>query len=916
MMRLMLEREFLGWDRPFLNELVSWLLARREELPFSLVVVPTAQSGRRLREELASAANAVLAPKVVTPGSLLQNARAEAAPDWVERLAWTEALQNIRDWTPYQALLAGAPGEGPDGLAGLATEMISLRRSLQENGLTLASAASRLRHTVEAERWVAMAALEALAENHLHAWKFESGSRALSHGLRLPEGPIILAGVTDIPPLLDRALSLIPQRVSVLIAAPESEAEHFSETGRPLADWSHRPIPWLGTTQVVADPRQQAAEAWKAVAAGGLPSDRIALGTADTEVGGELARTFTRNGWTAFQPSAAAAGGGLGRWLGTWRRWLDSPTLAGMADLLTLPESGPLVGGRRAQKAKRLAEMRDQWMALTPEDLARRMDGREWRSDFERDLSHEVLEAARSLEAWRSRLQHGDLPEALGEFLRKISRAADEEAVTAAAEWLEQASGLMRQVSRGPGFWIELMVSSLPTATVTPPEGRVIDVQGWLELLHEPGEHLVLCGMNEGKVPARGGGEPWLGEACRIALGLTTDADRAARDAYLLRALLEARRDGGRIDVFCGKSGAGGDTLLPSRLLLAATRDELPGRVKTLFREVEPPDAGIRWQADWRWATPAKPLPTRLSVTSLSDYLVCPYRYYLKHAMGMRTSEANRSEWNARDFGNVAHEVLERWGRDSKARSSNESEALEAWFSAELDKVVAAWFGESPPLAVRLQTMALRQRLGWVARVQACEHAAGWEVIEVERKFEIPVGNCRLVGKIDRIDRHREDGLLRVIDYKTGKVDGVEGSHRKKIITSTRIPVHLGSDGPARCVDAKGKPHRWHNLQLPLYAAALLPDEEVLPQPCYFTIGSTAADVALLEWKDFSEEDVSAATQCAEWIAEQIAAGVFWPPAESVGYDDYRLLTSGKTLEEAVIPPHLPAEEPEPLATA
>ena len=55
-------------------------------------------------------------------------------------------------------------------------------------------------------------------------------------------------------------------------------------------------------------------------------------------------------------------------------------------------------------------------------------------------------------------------------------------------------------------------------------DGRVIDVQGWLELFYEPGKHLVLCGMNEGMVPARNAGDPWLGEAAGKQLGLIVNA--------------------------------------------------------------------------------------------------------------------------------------------------------------------------------------------------------------------------------------------------------------------------------------------------------------------------------------------------------------------------------------------------------
>ena len=87
----MVERVFLGWDRPFLTAAVDWLLERRDGLPEMLVVVPTAQSGRRLREALAEAAGAVLSPKIATPGSFLQTRDAEAAADWAdEATGWPE----------------------------------------------------------------------------------------------------------------------------------------------------------------------------------------------------------------------------------------------------------------------------------------------------------------------------------------------------------------------------------------------------------------------------------------------------------------------------------------------------------------------------------------------------------------------------------------------------------------------------------------------------------------------------------------------------------------------------------------------------------------------------------------------------------------------------------------------------------
>ena len=906
MLPAMVERVFLGWDRPFLTRAVAWLLERRDELPGMRVVVPTAQSGRRLREALAEAAGALLSPRIVTPGSFLQARDDEAAADWIERVAWVEVLENVADWSAYEALFPEPPGEGKDWAGGLAREMVRLRHSLQENGLLLSTAARKLRETVEAERWEALGKLEDLVERKLLSWGRQSRSRLLAEGLKMPAGisRIVLAGVADLPPLVERAWLAWDVPVTALIGAPENEAGNFSAVGRPLPGWAERALPWPdGQVRVVADPRQQAAEALRVIGEMRTPSNEVALGSADGEVGDELARAFTREGWVAFHPAAATVARGLARWFKIWGEWLADPTLATMADLLALPETGVLVAGKRAQKAKTLAELRDRWMVARTEDLQRRIAAENFRNERDKESAGELCKAAEALEGWRGSFLGGSFSGAMARLLAALGRTgpATEDAANAVADWLAGAAPLMDRVNRGAGFWIELMLSEIPSPAPQPPEGRVLDVQGWLELFHEPGRHLVLCGMNDGKVPARSGGEPWLSEASRERLGLTKDADRAARDAYLYQSMLEARRDGGRVDVICGKSGAGGESLLPSRLLLAAGRDELPERVKALFKEVEPPEAGLRWHADWQWTPRTVEPPQRLNVTSLGDYLACPFRYYLKHAVKMQGSEAGRAEWNARDFGTVAHEVLERWGRDTEARDFEKTEAIHGWLSAELDRVVAEWFGKRVPLAVRIQTEALRQRFLWLSRVQAANRLDGWQVVDVERKVELPAGEALIVAQIDRIDRHRESGRLRVLDYKTGKVDGVDKAHRKKLSAASTLPRHLGLECPAVYAgEDKGKSadFLWHNLQLPLYAAALVARGEALPAPCYFTLRSTEAEVAIHEWTDFEIADLDAARSCADWVAGQIAAGVFWPPAEKVTYDDFEVLAAGRVFEE------------------
>jgi ATP-dependent helicase/nuclease subunit B len=909
----MVVREFLGWDEPFLGPLVTWLLARKALLPQMWIVVPTAQSARRLREALAEKSGALLSPKMVTPGSFLKLASTPQAADWIDHLAWVEVLESLDDWSEFTAIFPEKPSQLAGWANALADEMVKLRRTLQENGLTLAIAASKLTDTIESDRWQALARLEEKVETRIGNWGFTSRSQVLNRQFSLPTDIAhwVFAGVPEIPPLLERAASAWPREISVLIGAPQEYSDQFSALGKPLAAWTAQKLTWpageTGSIQVVADPRQQALEAVKMIATKATKSDQIALGSADPEVATELAKALTRSGWIAFHPAEAPVQNSLVRWLKLWCHWLTDPKLATVADLLAHSETGLLVGGKRAQKAQQLCKVRDRWMVLSTADLRRRVLAERESHPAQTSAAGELLAACETLEGWRKSFLREHFTSVIPRMLELIAKTSSQTAEDAGQllEWWAAATPLIRQLDRDAVFWIDLMLSSFPAAPAQPPEGRVIDVQGWLELFHQPGLHLVLCGLNEGSLPARSGGEPWLSEASRSRLGLISDASRHARDAFLYQALLESRRAAGRVDILCGKSGSSGDSLLPSRLLFACQRDELPQRVKQLFREIEPDEASLSWQPDWQWKPTEKTAPTRLSVTSLSSYLACPLRYYLKHVLAMQKSEAERGEWNARDFGTIAHEVLERWGRDPSARVLDDAAAIHPWLSAELDRVVEEWFGSEIPLAIRIQTEALRSRFLWFAEVQSQQRSEGWEIVDVERKVELAFGDCCVVAKIDRIDRHRDSGRLRVIDYKTGSVKSVDKSHRQMVTATSQFPDHFTTADPViYAAEEKGKAvqFRWHNLQLPLYAAAVYERENQLPRPCYFTLGATEPEVALHEWSDFEKTDLQAARNCTEWIVAQITAKVFWPPANRVEYDDYHILAAGHDLLEMIAP--------------
>ena len=172
--------ELLDWTRPFNDVFGDWLWERRDRLPGMLVIVPTAQSGRRLRQGLAERGGA-LAPRVRTSGFFLQCG--EGAPESVEILAWVEVLEDISDWSAFSEAFPNPPvGEGSGWALGLAKSLAEVRAALLPSGLTMRQAAMRMRGTVDQGRWHDLARLEKQVEELLQDWGRKSRIRLLQEG--------------------------------------------------------------------------------------------------------------------------------------------------------------------------------------------------------------------------------------------------------------------------------------------------------------------------------------------------------------------------------------------------------------------------------------------------------------------------------------------------------------------------------------------------------------------------------------------------------------------------------------------------------------------------------------------------------------------------------------------------------------
>ncbi len=920
------ERVFLGWDAPLVTKVIDYLWQRRAHLPTMMVVVPTAQSGRRLREMLAERGGC-LAPQVVTPTFFFREG-AGAGGALAELIAWEQTLKAV-DWSHYEEIIPVGAASGDEGARGLIQQIQSIRAELAESGHDLFIAASRLpADHAEKSRWEALSKLEKEYRFSMRKLGYsdpQDGKRKAAAEFKIPDGvtQLVLAGVPDPVPLAQTVWQRWASDISieVLIHAPSDESHAFNEWGQPLtAVWTDRTLE-VGSNENITlceTPADQAKAAVRAISdtlseKESIGRNDLALGVCDSAILPEVTRVFAERGWTIFDPGGKTLGQtGFLSWLEELCRWLDRGDVRTLSNLLPQVWTERLLERKTYYFSLTLAEIVEVALPQTTSDLAALKDA-SWlvghrREGEIRKGAEDLIGVCKQLNYYKNRFSYDGVAETLREMVSKV--LADEpETVAATAPLLDEVERLEASVKLPAARWISLLGRALGSLRVeSETVEKSLDAQGWLELGYEPAPTLVLCGFNDGVVPENSLGDAWLPDAMRTVLGLKDNRSRFARDAFYTVSLVEARRQEGGVQFVVGRWASGGESLMPSRLLLMPPRDELAARVKHAFSAPDVMRPVLAWQRDWLLNVPVKATKLRLSPTALSLYLKCPFRYYLKHVLGMQRPEILREEWSQREFGTIIHEVLERFGRDSQARDFTKSDPITAWLSSELDKVVAERFTETPPLAVELQVESMRQRLSFFAKAQAEQRTAGWEIKYVEERMSMTFCDVELNGIIDRIDYNETLDQWMVWDYKTGK-DALDPKKAHCLPNDKRSPCPEHLEGAeefqlmalAASNRVKESAHTWTNLQLPLYAAWLQKEKGVQAGVGYISMMATRHEVGFRPWVNYREDYSDGALAAAGKVAELLKENTFWPPAKKIKYDDYEELVDDDSLKDAVL---------------
>jgi len=888
---------FLDWTAPALPQAAAFLIERyggHQPLDLSgcTVALPGGRAGRRLLEILVEQAHArkrpLIPPRIVTVGhlpELLYQRKKPFASPLTQQLAWVEAIHRCP--AELTARLFPQSAASADWLGRLALGQLlgQLHRELAaeaQDFSTVASCGARLPGFREQQRWESLACIQReylRVLDGLDLWDMQTARLyAIQHVECRAPGPIVLVGAVDLNQSQRLMLDQIADQVTVLVAAPVGAVDLFDGHGCLLPEaWQQAVLP-LSDQQIdiVDAPADQAAAAIRALAAlhGRYPAADVVLGVPDEQV-----VPFLQQQLEPFE-IRARYGAGLPlertlpyRLLEVIAAHLEAPRFATLATLARHPaiDRWLLSHGVSPEWLVSLDEYQGEHL---PADIA----------SVEQITTANLRRAMTSLDQLLARFQGPERP--LAEWMPPLldltvellgyrtwnPRVAEERAVIEASRQLHDIAqdyatipaALMPSVPAGTA--LQLVLQQLAQGRVPPAaDPDAIELLGWLELPLDDAPAAIVTGFNEGVIPSSLNADLFLPNQLRRALGIEDNDRRCARDVYALALLAHSRKE---LRLIAGRRSLAGDPLVPSRLLFTCDDEQLIVRVRRFFAgpTVAAPPA---WTAQLgsprqpaRFDIPrprplAQPITT-MRVTEFRDYLSCPYRYYLRHVLNLRSLGDAAEELDGAAFGSLAHAVLEAFGRGPAAASTDPA-LIDAHFSAELDQQVAQIYGAPLP-AVRVQVEQLRLRLKALAAWQAQRAADGWQIAHVELQFaahDVPLvvdgQPMYLRGRIDRIDVHR-DGRWAILDYKS-------------------------ADSPKTPEQTHRQHDAWIDLQLPLYrhlVGTLALDGPI--ELGYVVLPKDVSKTGVL-LADWGADELAAADRTAEEVIRQIRQERFWPPA-------------------------------------
>lgn len=1007
---------FLGWDRPALelvaDALLQWDAAEPDSFRRALVVVPTAESGRRLRACMAErAGRPLLVPRTTLMGLLVPE---EGAASSVETLAaWMQVLGGT----------AGFREAEPRRVLEVALPLLRIRQQLEREGRLpdfsrddFERFAASLPHREdwstgideEVRRWESLRVLFAEVDRTLEEWGCQPAEKVREAAIAHPSPALrgrhlVVACVPELSPQIRRYLCQLVRagaRVEIWINAPASERIHLDAFGQPLAEyWASCPIDMdlslggemegskeggIPAAAVHIEPHARAMALKARSLAGGCSSREIALACCDPAFAPSLVTAFAPEwklnlpeGRSLMTTSAALLPAQLAKACQEIRKLPlfdertgsvlhgDALSVEAFLELARNPVIQQCYGAGLGGLGGFSRAVDEVLQRAHPASISRLLEvleaaGPETPADGSRPLSRQYATYGKRIRdlvqgCAASRSFSGSLSE-LAERLSESFSHCGEHTQQATGRLASSLKEVVRMAGCGfracsPAMALELwrhLVENQATGALEEMrhDDTVLDVVGWRELSFACARRILLVAMHDGCVPETAPQDACLPDAFRRFMKMTGARERAARDAFLLTALLHGQHGQGReVHFLLSKVKPDGAPAFPSSLLLRCKktpegRRVLAARADYFFRPSQRVTLPEPYDRLPLLDTPVMPSPEpgemepisliapgvtnryareeeSFSPSRIAEFLRCPLRFWLRLLRGICPADAYREEtgeMSPLEYGSVLHDVLRETvaafpGRPSAGSVQDWERQIRQCALHSLAEAMLRHYGgagESLPLPLAIQQKSMELSLSAFARCHAADLAEGWENRYLEHPVRLPLAaegqpDIWLDMRLDRVDFHPATGRWRVVDYKTNE-------HSPAEVHVAGVPGGLGSrfcqwmpGFRLMAVSRKGGElvyRRWKNVQLPLYAWALMQqealDKEDVPETGYYNLPkkqlSTVRYTPFLsvteDKQPFSRQDLDSALDWVREAARLIRAGQCLYSAETLGIEE------------------------------
>ncbi len=317
---------------------------------------------------------------------------------------------------------------------------------------------------------------------------------------------------------------------------------------------------------------------------------------------------------------------------------------------------------------------------------------------------------------------------------------------------------------------------------------RGLQIMGVLETRNLDFRNVFVLSMNEGAWPALSRGGSFVPYNIRKAFGVPAQEHHDAIYAYHFYRLLQRAENihflystetdvlgQGEMSRFLRQLEYESGWEIRKRVIYPPVRPTAPGAIT-----VPKSKAVVDKLAHFLSGSPAG---RTLSPTALNSYRACRLQFYLRHIARIREPDEIEDEMDAREVGKLIHEVMEKFYTELINRKKSRNVTVTDFNGHEeivnriIDNAFRSRYASHHKGEFRFEGRALVVRevaLKFVERVLRHDKAyAPFQIIALEKQLTAEVSidgianRVALSGNVDRADL--KGGVLRIIDYKTGK---------------------------------------------------------------------------------------------------------------------------------------------------